>query len=123
MKVITLVHGRNAHLTNLIQGLERSSVIPEGLWIVHMNEPPGEFASASFPIETLQVNGIAGLPLAKARNSVSAIDPAALWVFLDVDCIPASDLLAHYRDGLRAQPDALHMGQVLYLPQGANDSG
>lgn len=123
MKVITLVHGRSAHLANLIQGLESSSLIPQGLWIVHMNEPPGAFTSRVFPIHTLQVDEPAGLPLARARNSVTALDPAAPWVFLDVDCIPAHDLLAYYRDGLQAEPDALHMGQVRYLPQGANRPG
>lgn len=123
MKVITLVHGRSTHLANLIRGLESSSLIPEGLWIVHMNEPPGEFNSRAFPIHTLLINEPAGLPLARARNSVTAIDPSAHWVFLDVDCIPAHDLLGHYRDGLQAQPDALHMGQVRYLPEGANRPG
>ncbi|WP_341962687.1 galactosyltransferase-related protein [Pseudomonas sp. RC10] len=123
MNVITLVHGRGTHLANLIEGLESSSLVPDGLWIVHMNEPPGAFNSHRFPIHTLQVNEPGGLPLAKARNSVMAIDPAASWVFLDVDCIPAHDLVAEYQDGLERAPDALHMGQVRYLPEGANRSG
>lgn len=123
MKVITLVHGRSTHLANLIRGLEASSLVPEGLWIVHMNEAPGDFASRVFPITTLRVDGINGLPLARARNRVVEIDPDAAWVFLDVDCIPAHDLLAHYRDGLHAQPDALHMGQVRYLHEGTNCPG
>jgi len=123
MNVITLVHGRSNHLANLIQGLERSSLIPDGLWIVHMNEIPGERTSRLFPINCRRVNNAAGLPLAKARNSVVAIDPAADWVFLDVDCIPTQDLLAHYFDGLRERPDALHMGQVRYLPEDANRPG
>jgi hypothetical protein len=123
MKVVTLVHGRGTHLANLIRGLERSSVTPEGLWIVHMNEPPGAFASDLFPIHALCVEGPHGLPLASARNRAAVIDPAAAWVFLDVDCIPAHDVLAHYAEGLRAQPDALHMGQVRYLPEGANRPG
>lgn len=123
MNVITLVHGRSAHLANLILGLERSTVAPHGLWVVHMNEAPGEFASSRFPIHTLRIDGPDGLPLAKARNRVAAIDPAAAWVFLDVDCIPAHDLLARYRDGLLEQPDVLHMGQVRYLPRQANEPG
>ena len=123
MNVITLVHGRSAHLANLIQGLELSSVVPQALWVVHMNEAPGAFASHLFPINTLQIDEPGGLPLAKARNSVSAIDPMAPWVFLDVDCIPAHDLLAQYRDALQARPEALHLGQVRYLPEGANGPG
>lgn len=123
MNVITLVHGRTAHLANLILGLERSSVTPHGLWVVHMNEAPGEFTSSRFPVHTLRVDGPHGLPLARARNRVAAIDPAAAWVFLDVDCIPAHDLLARYSQGLASQPGVLHMGQVLYLPEGANQPG
>lgn len=123
MNVITLVHGRSHHLTNLIQGLESSSLAPQGLWIVHMNEPPGDFTRQAFPIHTLRVDQPAGLPLARARNCVTAVDPLAPWVFLDVDCIPTRDLLARYRDGLQVQPDALHMGQVRYLPEGANRLG
>ena len=123
MKVVTLVHGRAPHLANLLRGLESSSLTPEGVWIVHMNEAPGDFNSAAFPIHTMRVDESDGLPLARARNSVSAIYPHAQWVFLDVDCIPAHDLLAEYRDGLAAQPDALHMGQVRYLPEGANHPG
>lgn len=123
MNVITLVHGRTNHLANLVLGLERSSVTPHGLWVVHMNEAPSGLASSLFPIHTLRVDGHDGLPLARARNRVAAIDPTAPWVFLDVDCIPAHDLVAHYRDGLRKQPDVLHMGQVRYLPDGANNAG
>jgi hypothetical protein len=123
MKVITLVHGRSDHLANLIAGLESSSLIPQALWIVHMNEAPGELHSDVFPVHTCHVDEPSGLPLARARNRVATLDLTASWVFLDVDCIPAHDLLAHYRDGLRAQPDALHMGQVRYLPQGVNGPG
>lgn len=120
MKVITLVHGRGRHLANLIRGLEASSLVPEALWIVHMNEQPGHWASDAFPIHCRAVHDPAGLPLAKARNSVNAIDPSGHWAFLDVDCIPAHDLLARYQEGLHELPEALHMGQVRYLPEGAN---
>jgi len=123
MKVITLVHGRHAHLANLIRGLEHSTLAPEGLWIVHMNEAPQEQARASFPIHALRLDGPDGLPLATARNQVAVLDSQASWVFLDVDCIPAQDLLAHYANALQARPDALHMGQVRYLPEGANAPG
>lgn len=123
MKVITLVQGRGEHLANLIQGLEHSSLVPEGLWIVHMNEPIRPIVSDVFPIHSRRSNGAAGLPLARARNCVTAIDPAADWVFLDVDCIPTHDLLANYHTGLQVQPDALHLGQVRYLPQGAAGPG
>ncbi|WPO98255.1 galactosyltransferase-related protein [Pseudomonas sp. HR96] len=120
MKVVTLVHGRRNALANLVRGLEASSLVPEQLCIVHMNEPAGDWASEVFPIRELRVEDADGLPLAKARNAVRTLDPSADWVFLDVDCIPTHDLLAQYQQGLETHPRALHMGQVRYLPQGAN---
>ncbi|WP_213881845.1 galactosyltransferase-related protein [Pseudomonas sp. dw_358] len=122
MKVITLVHDRQQQLANLIKGLEASNLPPEELWIVHMNEAPSAWVSHRFAIHSCRVDGIGGLPLAKARNSVATLDPLASWVFLDVDCIPAGNLLTDYRNSLTAQPDALHMGQVRYLPEGATRS-
>lgn len=120
MNVITLVKGRADHLRNLIQGLEQSHLLPEALWVVHMDEPAGAWASERFPIYTRRVDGSGGaLPLAAARNRAVQIDPAGPWVFLDVDCIPDPQLLSHYRDALFAHPGALHLGQVLYLPEGA----
>ncbi|MFF7710041.1 galactosyltransferase-related protein [Pseudomonas sp. NPDC007930] len=120
MNVITLVKGRQAQLLNLIQGLEQSLLAPEALWVVHMNEPAKIWSSARFPIYTRQVEGEGGaLPLAAARNQALLIDPHAAWVFLDVDCIPDPHLMGQYRDALVVHPEALHLGQVMYLPEGA----
>ncbi|MBD1554313.1 galactosyltransferase-related protein [Pseudomonas typographi] len=120
MNVITLVQGRTAQLHNVIRGLEQSALAPEALWVVHMNEPAGQYTCPRFPIYTRRVDGHGGaLPLAAARNQALAIDAAAAWVFLDVDCIPERHLLGHYRDALLAHPGALHLGQVRYLPDGA----
>jgi GT2 family glycosyltransferase len=120
MNVLTLVHGRRAHLDNLIRGLEQSTMPLEALVIVQMNEAPGQWESNRFPIvhHALQSRG-SELPLAAARNAAVIHAPGNDLVFLDVDCIPAPDLLARYRAALADHAAELHQGEVLYLPEGA----
>jgi len=122
MNVLTLVHGRRAHLLNLIRGLERSTVLPDALVIVQMNESPSRWESAHFPIVHCSIDsGDEQLPLAAARNA--AVDHATSddLVFLDVDCIPAPDLVARYRDKLALFTNTLYQGEVLYLPEASED--
>lgn len=124
MNVITLVHGRATQLANLIAGLERSSIPPGALWVVWMNEVPTALHSERFPIHALRVDGENGaLPLARARNAIRGRDEVQPWVFLDVDCIPSPTLLEGYRQALAAHPQALHLGEVRYLPPFANGVG
>jgi GT2 family glycosyltransferase len=124
LNVITLVHGRREQLGNLIQGLERSTIKPDTLLVVYMNEPAQMLHSEHFFIQTTSVNGDRGLPLAKARNAIRTVGADdALWVFLDVDCIPSERLLERYRTVLQERPDALHLGDVRYLPKGAAAPG
>jgi GT2 family glycosyltransferase len=122
LQVITVVKGRRAQLVNLITGLERSSHLPARLLIVFMDETADSLYSDAFPIETISVTGTGELPLARARNCVRQA-PASAWVFLDVDCIPSAHLLRDYAAALAARPEALHLGEVRYLPKGAADSG
>lgn len=123
LNVITLVHGRRAQLHNLLLGLERSGLTPDAVWVVFMNEVPEPLRSSRFPIRSLRVDGGSGLPLAKARNQIGRGKLSDRWVFLDIDCIPSSDLLHRYVAAFDAEPEALHLGEVLYLPKGANHEG
>jgi hypothetical protein len=120
LHVITLVHGRERQLDNLIRGLERGRRAPDALWVVCMNQPLRHLSSAEFPIHCLHVQGDApGLPLAKARNAARGCD-AEHWVFLDVDCIPGEGLIDSYAQGFEEHPDAVQVGEVRYLPDSAN---
>lgn len=118
MIVLTLVHGRERQLANLIRGLELAPIPPTALVVVQMNEAPRALHSSRFPIQVQAVEGDGILPLAAARNAAVAAAPGEALVFLDVDCIPAPDLLDVYRRALAARPDALHQGFVHYLPAG-----
>jgi GT2 family glycosyltransferase len=119
VNVITLVHGRERQLDNVIRGLEQGSLMPEAFWVVFMNQPARELRSDRFPIHCLVVDDAShGLPLARARNAVRQCE-GEQWVFLDVDCIPSQSLLSDYTAALRERPEALHLGEVRYLSSSA----
>lgn len=119
VNVITLVHGRERQLNNVIRGLEQGSLMPEAFWVVFMNQPARELRSDRFPIHCLVVDDAShGLPLARARNAVRQCE-GEQWVFLDVDCIASQSLLSDYASALRERPEALHLGEVRYLPSSA----
>ena len=120
--VLTLVKNRAAHLDNLVEGLRRSSVPPSRLVIVDMSDRPVATPSCGFPV-TLIRHPTAALPLAEARNLAAAAAQADHLLFLDVDCIPSSGLVAAIADAL-SRHDALICAEVLYLPAGdASPSG
>ncbi|WP_263264543.1 glycosyltransferase family 2 protein [Pseudomonas sp. RIT-PI-S] len=123
LHVITLVHGRRAHLDNLIRALEHSTLLPLGLWIIHMNEPAAGLHSDRFVIHEQVLEDAQGLPLARARNAILTVPVGGPWVFIDVDCIPSERMLEHYQAALQAHPHDLHLGAVRYLPEGANAPG
>lgn len=105
-------------MRNLILGLERSNQPITALWVVFMNQAPLLLHSPHFAIHAVRIDEPDGrLPLARARNAVSG--RGAAWVFLDVDCIPAADLIATYTQALQAAPEAVHLGEVRYLPEAA----
>ena len=123
LNVITLVHGRERQLDNVIRGLERGSLMPEAFWVVFMNQPARDLHSECFPIHCLVVDDAShGLPLARARNAVRQCE-GEQWVFLDVDCIPGESLLSDYAAALREMPESLHLGEVRYLPSTAQMEG
>jgi GT2 family glycosyltransferase len=125
MEVLTLVHGRRTHLENLIRRLERSTVIPDALIIVQMNEDAEQWSGYRFPVISHVVNGSDGsLPLASARNAAVEQASGEHLIFLDVDCMPSNQLVEGYQDRLRASENVLLQGAVSYLPDGATfDSG
>ncbi|MGX9978706.1 galactosyltransferase-related protein [Methylobacterium fujisawaense] len=117
VSVVTLAKGRPAHLRNVLRGLERQTQPPAAFIVAVMQEMPYDLPEVGFPVHQIPVRG-RELPLAAARNrGVAAVDSDAV-VFLDVDCIPAPDLVADYARGL-SELDGLLMGEVLHLPERA----
>jgi GT2 family glycosyltransferase len=118
--VVTITHGRQAHLHRQRLGLVADP--PDVHVVVGMDDRPdlGDVAGAA-PVTRRWVapNG-AGLPLAAARNAgaEAALDAGAeVVVFLDVDCIPGPRLVSSYAEAAVATPSpALLCGPVSYLP-------
>lgn len=112
--VVTITHGRDAHLHRQRAGLALAP--PDLHVVVGMGERPAVPGATVLRVPVPP----AGLPLATARNAGVAAALAAgaeLLVLLDVDCIPAPEMLDRYRAAARTAPDpALLCGPVHYLP-------
>ncbi|MCF0060479.1 galactosyltransferase-related protein [Dyadobacter chenwenxiniae] len=118
VSVLTIVKSRQEALHNLVLGLERAEAFPAELVIVHMNEPASELASENFPVRTFRFDADERLPLAAARNFAAEQAASPFIIFLDVDCIPAPQLVGNYLNACR-NADHLWIGPVRYLRQGA----
>lgn len=119
LSVLTLVKNRAAHLDQLVEGLRRNVRQPDELIIVDMgSDVPVEPPDTGFPTHIVRMADD-GLPLAVARNRAAQAASGRHLLFLDVDCIPGSQLLGAMERALDAQ-DALICAEILYLgPQDA----
>lgn len=117
LSVLTLTHNRTDHLQNLLVGLAQSSRLPDECIVAHMNEPAAilgdwPFDCQHFTYEDSRVS----LPLPSARNAAARRATGDRLIFLDVDCIPAKDMLAEYEKAFEQENEAIAMGNVHYLP-------
>lgn len=124
--VITTVHGRLDHLSGMRRGLARQGVDLEHV-VVRMGGPePWDACREGPSVVRVDLEMPSGpdrgrLPLAAARNAGAAATSADLLVFLDVDCIPASDLVRRYRAAAQ-RVSGLLAGPVAYLPPGVTSA-
>jgi GT2 family glycosyltransferase len=118
--VVTIVHGRHAHLANQHRSLAASARRPDDYVVVAMDDP----AVRSVEVDGLRSRVVRveadphGLPLARARNRGfrAALDASAdVLVGLDVDCLAGPDLVASYADRATARPATVWQGPVTYL--------
>ena len=118
ISVLTIVHQRAAHLSNLIRGLNQSTRLPDELVIIHMNEAAtDELPPTPYPTQRVSLQSLATkIPLAQARNRAVSVATGKRLIFLDVDCIPDRELVAQYE---QADFQGLLMGDIRYLPAGA----
>ncbi|MBR7741787.1 glycosyltransferase [Phycicoccus sp. BSK3Z-2] len=127
--VVTVVHGRHRHLRGQRWGLARQSRPADTHVVVAMGDPdvaavlddtPGPPAVVvDVPVEDDR------LPLAAARNAgveAARRSAADVVVLLDVDCVPAADLVERYvaalaPDVVRGRRPAVACGTVRYLDE------
>lgn len=111
VSVVTLHKDRPAHLLRLLEGLAASKFGGE----VVIAEMGARTPLPPSPLSITQIDVEAGrLPLARARNVGRAAANGTDLVFLDVDCIPALDMIGVLTRELE-QHDALICAQVRYL--------
>jgi len=122
VSVLTLAGGRPGHLQNVVLGLSRQTQVPAELVVAVLQDAPYDLPDAPFPVRQIMVPDAGALPLAAARNAAVREARGEALVFLDMDCIPAPELVADYA-GYLAQEDGLLMGEVMYLPAGAAGPG
>jgi GT2 family glycosyltransferase len=122
LSVLTIVCNRTGHLAKLIEGLERSTLLPAELIVVDMGStPPVAVPDTVFPIEIHRF-AAERLPLAASRNLAARHAASERLLFLDVDCIPMAGLVEKMSDAL-AEYAALICAEVLYLgPEDARGS-
>lgn len=121
--VVTVARGRHDHLRLQRRGLAAGSRRPRHHVLVSMGDPVldrwGDAHGPPVDVVRLDVAADAALPLARARNAgvARALEHGAdVVVLLDVDCVPAPDLVRGYVQAALARPDALLCGPVAYLP-------
>jgi len=119
--LLTLVHNRKDALFNTLAGIARGTVLPSEVVIVYMNDMPYNLPTYPFSIHEVQLKCENGLNLSAARNLAMANSSNDFNIFLDVDCIPESDLVAQYLDAQNAE-DLLWTGSVRYLSTDASKS-
>jgi N-acetylglucosaminyl-diphospho-decaprenol L-rhamnosyltransferase len=122
--VITAVRGRTEHLRNQLEALAHSTVEVDRHMVVTIDDedaagavPPGDRRTQLISFRSTT----ARIPMAAARNlgARAALDDGAeLLIFLDVDCIPAPDMVGRYVRAAQHPDhnDALLCGPVTYLP-------
>ena len=128
---MTTVHGRAEHLRRQIDGMSRSATVPDMHVIVAIDDPavPDVVSVSGSTAHVVTCDtGPGPLPVASARNvgALTALEHSAdLLVFLDVDCIPGSNMLGRYHEAA-VEPehrDALLCGPVTYLPPPRSTKG
>ncbi len=116
LSVLTITRDRSHHLKNLLEGLARSSRLPDECVVVHMNEPAEPLGDWPFACHHFRYDSSeTTLPLAQSRNFAARRATGDLLLFLDVDCIPGAALVKAYEEACVRSPVAITMGAVQYL--------
>lgn len=112
--IITIVKGRRKQLTNLLNSIKASTMLPRDIQIVCMDNPDEIIIPGGLKVSMHTMDEELGLPLAAARNKGIAAAQTGNIVFIDVDCIVSPTLFANMLMELNA--DNIIAAYPLYLP-------
>ncbi len=123
LAVLVTAAGRHEHLRRLLAGLAEQTRPPDDVVVVDLatRSPQSLAAPQANAVRRIlhPAASTAGpLQLAGGRNLAATSTTCELLVFLDVDCLPAADLVGRYEEVLTAHPEGLACGPVRYLRQG-----
>lgn len=82
--VFFIAHGRHGHLQRLLDGVQRSTILPEEVIVVYMDDPTPEPVTCKILTATVHLEsmrGENGLPLARARNTAAQPATRNTWFF------------------------------------------
>ncbi|WP_052055431.1 glycosyltransferase family 2 protein [Myxosarcina sp. GI1] len=117
ISVCTIYAKRKLHLQNLVESLNRSTLQPDELIIVCMNDRLPDLPQTFFKVKTDTIFTDNRLPLATARTKSAEIATGKKLIFLDVDCICDCNLISNFNYHLNRE-EALYQGSVRYLRSG-----
>jgi GT2 family glycosyltransferase len=126
--VVTIAAGRPDHLARQCAGIRASLSRPDIRVVVALDEGEQAEIAALCPSARVIASpadaGDGRFQLAAARNAGAeyALEREIdLLVFLDVDCIPAPELVGRYAEAAKETGPALLCGSVAYLPPAPPD--
>lgn len=115
--VLVIAADRRDHLRRLLDGVADQVRPPDDVIVVDLR-PGADAPRRASPARHVALHGARAdgpLHLAAGRNLAAASTSCDRLVFLDVDCLPAPDLVARYVEALDTHPDAIAGGPVRYL--------
>jgi GT2 family glycosyltransferase len=112
--IVTIVKGRRKQLANLLESIKASTVLPNDVQVVCMDDQDGIAIPDSLNVNIHLINGPHTLPLAAARNMGIAATRTNNVIFIDVDCIVSPTLFANMLTAL--QQGNIIAAYPLYLP-------
>jgi len=112
--IVTIVKGRRKQLANLLSAIQASTILPQDIQVVCMDEDNGIAVPGGLKVNIHTMSDEHELPLAAARNRGIAATETENVIFIDVDCIVSPSLFANMLMSLQA--GNIISAYPLYLP-------
>lgn len=112
--IVTIVKGRRKQLSNLLNSIQFSTILPVDIQIVCMDEPDEILIPEGLAANIHRIISTHALPLAAARNMGIKASKTENIIFIDVDCMVSPSLFESMMGSL--QFDKVITAYPLYLP-------